>query len=247
MAGKEALTAAKKAKNDEFYTQLSDIEDEVKYYKKHFKNKIVFCNCDDPEWSNFWKYFQMNFFHLGLKKLVSTHYEPEGSSYKMEIISSELKNGQLGIPDYVKTDLKGNGDFRSDECVEILKECDVVVTNPPFSLFREYVAQLMEYKKDFIIIGNQNALSYREIFPLVKNNEMWLGYNNGHFWFRVPDSYEEKATDFKIDENGVKWRRMGNICWYTNFDIIAICYSFISFYIFVIAVFYFCFKIICFV
>jgi hypothetical protein len=117
------------------------------------------------------------------------------------------------------TRLEGDGDFRSDECVELLKEADIVVTNPPFSLFREYVALLMEYDKKFLIIGNQNATGYKEIFPLIRDNIVWLGYNSGHYWFMVPDTYEEKATDFKIDENGQKWRRMGNICWFTNLDI----------------------------
>ena len=119
----------------------------------------------------------------------------------------------------IMTLLDGDGDFRSAECVEFLKQADIVVTNPPFSLFREYMAQLMEYKKDFVIVGNQNAITYREIFPLIRDNKVWLGYNNGHFWFKVPESYEEKKTDFKIDETGQKWRRMGNICWFTNIDI----------------------------
>lgn len=218
--GNKNVHVSRSAKTDEFYTQISLIEKELRHYKDYFKDKIVFCNCDDPEWSNFWKYFQMNFYHLGLKKLIATHYEEDKPSYKMEIVANdEAKHGQLTFPDYVQTPLKENGDFRSPECIEILKEADVIITNPPFSLFREYIGQLMEYQKDFVIIGNQNALSYREIFPLVKNNKMWLGYNNGHFWFRVPDHYEEKKTDFKIDENGTKWRRMGNICWFTNIDI----------------------------
>ena len=119
----------------------------------------------------------------------------------------------------ILTLLEGDGDFRSSECVELLKSADVVVTNPPFSLFREYVAQLMEYQKNFVIVGNQNAVTYREIFPLIRDNKVWLGYNNGHFWFKVPDTYEIKKTDFKIDEDGQKWRRMGNICWFTNLDI----------------------------
>ena len=216
--GNVNLHSSRNAKADEFYTQISFIENELKHYKHYFAGKIVFCNCDDPEWSNFWNYFRLNFYELGLKKLISTHYEEEKPSYRMDIVSND--NGeQCGIPDYVITPLKQNGDFRSPECVEILKEVDVVITNPPFSLFREYVAQLMEYEKDFIIVGNQNAITYREILPLIMANKVWLGYNSGHFWFRVPDYYEEKKTDFKIDENGVKWRRMGNICWFTNIDI----------------------------
>ena len=216
--GNVNLHSSRNAKADEFYTQISFIENELKHYKHYFAGKTVFCNCDDPEWSNFWNYFRLNFYELGLKKLISTHYEEEKPSYRMDIVSND--NGeQCGIPDYVITPLKQNGDFRSPECVEILKEADVVITNPPFSLFREYVAQLMEYEKDFIIVGNQNAITYREILPLIMANKIWLGYNSGHFWFRVPDYYEEKKTDFKIDENGVKWRRMGNICWITNIDI----------------------------
>ena len=216
--GNVNLHSSRNAKADEFYTQISFIENELKHYKHYFAGKTVFCNCDDPEWSNFWNYFRLNFYELGLKKLISTHYEEEKPSYRMDIVSND--NGeQCGIPDYVITPLKQNGDFRSPECVEILKEADVVITNPPFSLFREYVAQLMEYEKDFIIVGNQNAITYREILPLIMANKIWLGYNSGHFWFRVPDYYEEKKTDFKIDENGVKWRRMGNICWFTNIDI----------------------------
>jgi len=216
--GNVNLHSSRNAKADEFYTQISFIENELKHYKHYFAGKTVFCNCDDPEWSNFWNYFRLNFYELGLKKLISTHYEEEKPSYRMDIVSND--NGeQCGIPDYVITPLKQNGDFRSPECIEILKEADVVITNPPFSLFREYVAQLMEYEKDFIIVGNQNAITYREILPLIMANKVWLGYNSGHFWFRVPDYYEEKKTDFKIDENGVKWRRMGNICWFTNIDI----------------------------
>ncbi|MCT3035780.1 adenine-specific methyltransferase EcoRI family protein [Pediococcus parvulus] len=218
--GNNNLHVSRAKKTDEFYTELSLIEDELKHYRDYFQDKIVFCNCDDPAYSNFWRYFQLNFYKLGLKKLVSTHYESTKKSYKLEIIRQNDKIGQLSfMPDYVQTPLEQNGDFRSSECIEILKEADVVVTNPPFSLFREYINQLIEYKKKFIVIGNQNAVTYKEILPLVMENKMWLGYKSGHFWFRVPDSYEEKKTDFKIDETGQKWRRMGNICWFTNIDI----------------------------
>lgn len=219
MAGNSNLHMSRAGKTDEFYTQLSLVENEMKHYTRYFEGKTVFCNCDDPEYSNFWLFFQLNFYRLGLKKLVSTHYEEDKPSYKMEIVSTSTPQGQIGIPDYVKTPLEGNGDFRSPECIEILKEADIVITNPPFSLFRDYIAQLMEYQKDFIIIGNQNAITFKEIFPLIMNNKIWLGYNSGHYWFRVPDDYEEKKTDFKIDEEGTKWRRMGNICFYTNLDI----------------------------
>lgn len=210
------LHAAKTARNDEFYTQLSDIEKELYHYRDFFRGKIVFCNCDDPEYSNFWKYFQMNFFFLGLKKLISTHYEPGKQSYKMEIIAADLPSGQTAFPDYVKTPLEGDGDFRSDVCIEILKEADVVVTNPPFSLFREFVAQLMEYNKKFIIIGNQNAITYKEIFPKLKENKMWLGYGfpGNVAFFKSP--YEDKAKSSQHKEGMI---RVSGIMWFTNIDI----------------------------
>ena len=245
MAGNSNLSASRGDRADEFYTEL-------RHYKGHFKDKVVFCNCDDPFESNFFKYFAMNFNSLGLKKLIATCYatspivytqldlfgdeivvskeENTKKPYKIEItaVTDENQDGRTDLADveYLLRNrknalalLKGDGDFRSAECVELLKQADIVVTNPPFSLFREYMAQLMEYQKAFLIIGNQNAITYREIFPLIRDNIIWLGYNNGHFWFAVPDTYEEKATDFKIDENGQKWRRMGNICWFTNLDI----------------------------
>lgn len=215
------LHAAKTAKNDEFYTQLSDIEKELYHYRDFFRGKVVFCNCDDPEYSNFWKYFQMNFFFLGLKKLISTHYEPGKQSYKMEIIATDLPSGQTAFPDYVKTPLEGDGDFRSDECIEILKEADVVVTNPPFSLFREYVAQLMEYDKKFIIIGNINAITYKEFFPLLKDDKVWIGpsIHSGDREFQVPQSYPLKAAGFRVDEKGNKFIRVKGVRWFTNVDI----------------------------
>ena len=252
MAGNSNLHSSRADKADEFYTQLSLIESELKHYKEHFKGKVVFCNCDDPFESNFFKYFAMNFNSLGLKKLIATCYatspivytqlnlfgdeivvskeENTKKPYKIEIteVTDENQDGRTDLADVeyllrnrknALTLLEGDGDFRSPECVELLKQADIVVTNPPFSLFREYMAQLMEYKKAFLIVGNQNATGYKEIFPLIRDNIVWLGYNNGHFWFTVPDTYEEKKTDFKIDENGQKWRRMGNICFFTNLDI----------------------------
>ncbi len=189
------LTKANLAKNDEFYTQLTDIEKELGHYKEHFKDKVVFLNCDDPEESNFWKYFALNFKFLGLKKLIATHFQTEKSSYKLE-----KDNG-----DTIKTKLKQNGDFRSPECIEILKEADIVVTNPPFSLFREYVTQLMEYNKKFIIIGNQNAITYKEIFKLIRDNEVWLGVDNGGTkWFKVPEHYDITTESRKKIENLAK-------------------------------------------
>lgn len=252
MAGNSNLHMSRNDKADEFYTQLSLIENELKHYKAHFKDKVVFCNCDDPFESNFFKYFAMNFNSLGLKKLIATCYatspiiytqltlfggeetvakEENGKKpYKVAIteVTDENGDGRVDLADVeylmrnrknVLTLLNGDGDFRSEECVALLQEADIVVTNPPFSLFREYIALLEEYQKRYIIIGNMNAVTYKEIFPMIAENRLWLGYNSGHFWFKVPDSYEVKKTDFKIDENGQKWRRMGNICWFTNMDI----------------------------
>ena len=194
------LHNAKKAKNDEFYTQLSDIEKEMAHYKDFFKGKIVYCNCDDARDSNFFKFFSNNFESLGLKKLITTGYKENGKGVKL--VYEGDKNGNFMVDDteVVVTELEGNGDFRSEECIELLKECDVVVTNPPFSLFREYVAQLMEYEKKFLIIGSMNAITYKEIFPYIKNNELWLGMN----WVK----------DF-VQPNG-EVKKFGNICWYTN-------------------------------
>ncbi len=252
MAGNSNLNDSARNKQDEFYTQLSLIESELKYYKVHFMGKVVLCNCDDPFESNFFKYFAINFNSLGLKKLIATCYAtspivytqltPYGTEtitgkgestrkpYKIEIteVMDENKDGRVDLSDVeyllrnknnLLTLLHGDGDFRSAECVELLKQADIVVTNPPFSLFRDYIGQLMEYGKEFLIIGNLNAVKYKEILPLFMTDKVWLGNNSGHFWFAVPDTYEEKATDFKIDENGQKWRRMGNICWFTNLDI----------------------------
>ena len=256
MAGNSNLHDSSRNKQDEFYTNLQLIEDELKHYRAHFKGKRVLCNCDDPYESNFFKYFAMNFNSLGLKSLTATCYaaspfaqleldlfgngecvslkERKGtqsgkSAYKIVIteVKDENGDGRVDLADVewlikneknVLTKLKGDGDFRSAECEKLLDDADLVVTNPPFSLFREYVAQLMEHKKQFLVIGNMNAVTYREIFPLIKDNKVWLGNKAGHFWFKVPPHYEEKATDFKIDENGQKWRRMGNICWFTNLD-----------------------------
>ena len=261
MAGNSNLHDSARNKQDEFYTQLSSIENELKHYKGHFKGKTILCNCDDPFESNFFKYFAMNFNSLGLKKLIATCYatspvtgkeldyfqdangqlsflptpnavpmDEKRRPYRVIItaVTDENKDGRVDLADVeyllrnkknTLTLLDGDGDFRSAECVELLKQADIVVTNPPFSLFREYVAQLIEYNKAFIIIGNMNAVTYKEIFPLIAQNILRLGYNSGHFWFKVPDSYEEKKTGFKIDETGQKWRRMGNICWFTNLDI----------------------------
>ena len=229
MAGNKSLHAANKAKQDEFYTQLSDIENELKHYKEHFKGKTVLCNCDDPRVSNFFHYFSYNFEQLGLKKLITTCYKNQNRDLFSQNDSERAiwleylgdKNGNR-IPDPNEIGinyLNGDGDFRSPECVELLKQADIVVTNPPFSLFREYVAQLIKYEKKFVILGNQNAISYKEIFTLIKENRMWLGSTLSFAKFKVPDYYEERSTRFWIDDTGQKWRSFGNICWFTNLDI----------------------------
>ena len=168
------LNKARNAKNDEFYTKLEDVSKELMLYKQHFKDKIVLCNCDDPTWSAFWRYFHLNFSALGLTKLISTHYDKKDPTYKMEYIGGDDTNIDAGV----KTPLEGNGDFRNKECLDLLDEADVVVTNPPFSLFREYVAALMKHEKKFLIIGNVNAITYKDFFPSLKNDDVRIGYNN---------------------------------------------------------------------
>lgn len=247
MANKN-LNAAKVAKKDEFYTQLSDIERELQHYWQHFRDKVVLCNCDDPYESNFFKYFALRFNHLGLKKLICTCYngspmtgnelmlhfdgydddEPKKIAYKVEITEVKDENGDGAVDlsdvryllenDKNVMSLLKTGDFRSEECIALLKEADIVVTNPPFSLFREYIGQLMEYGKKFLIIGNQNNITYKEVFPLIKDNEIWLGYKSGDMAFKVPENSESRATRYWEDENGQKWRSLGNICWFTNLD-----------------------------
>lgn len=214
---KEKLALAKKNKKDEFYTQLTDIEKELNHYKEHFKNKVVFCNCDDPKESNFFKYFALNFKYLQLKRLVATHYNEGGKSYKLEIIEDINKDGKINLDDAITTPLKGNGDFRSEECIKILEESDIVVTNPPFSLFREYIAQLIEYNKKFVIVGHQNAISYKEIFQLIKENKIWLGYGfkggAGHF---INKFYEDYASASDRKEGMI---RVSGVHWFTNLEI----------------------------
>jgi hypothetical protein len=241
------LHSARAAKTDEFYTQLVDIEKELKHYKDQFRGKIVYCNCDDPYESNFFKYFASNFKALGLKKLITTSYsgspivggqlplfQVAGSKgkqpLKIEIkeVPDADEDGAINLDDVkyllkrdknTVTPLKGSGDFRSDECIELLKEADVVVTNPPFSLFREYVAQLMKYKKKFLILGDQNAITYKEIFGYIKENKLWLGYDNGGTkWFQVPMDYDIPTESRKKIVNGVKYFSMGRILWFTNLD-----------------------------
>ena len=219
MSLNSSLNKAKVNKEDEFYTQITDIEKELKHYKNHFKDKVIFCNCDDPEESNFWKYFELNFEYLGIKKLISTHYDNEKPTYKLELVRDNNGDGKIDKLDIVKTPLQQNGDIRSPECIDILKEADIVITNPPFSLFREFVNLLVKYDKKFLIIGTQNNITYKDTFNLIKDNKIWLGYNAGNMNFTVPDYYEPRATRFWIDETGQKWRSFGNICWYSNLDI----------------------------
>lgn len=241
----ERMNNAKKNKSDEFYTRLVDIEDELKFYKSQFKDKVVFCNCDDPYESNFFKYFAINFNHLGLKKLIATCYDSSPiaytqlslfdcgktipnknrRAYKIEIteVNDFNADGAVDLADVeyllknkenTLTLLNGDGDFRSDECLELLKQSDIVVTNPPFSLFREYIEQLITYNKKFLIIGNKNAITYKEIFSLIKAGKLWLGYRNinSDMWFMVPESYSyEKVIDGKYLKH-----IMG--CWFTNMD-----------------------------
>lgn len=229
MANKN-LNKAKEAKKDEFYTQLEDINNEMRHYREHFRGKTVLCNCDDPRVSNFFTYFAYNFEYLGLKKLITTCYKNQDmdlfSTNKSEqavyLIYEGDKNGNR-VPDVEEIGvrpLKGDGDFRSAECVELLKEADIVVTNPPFSLFREFVAQLMAYDKKFLIIGNVNALSYKEIFPLIQSNRMWFGasIHSGDRKFQVPDDYELNAAGCGIDDTGRKYIRVKGVRWFTNLD-----------------------------
>ena len=252
MAKNENLHKAKDAKKDEFYTQYEDIQNELNHYEEHFKGRTVLCNCDDPFESNFCKFFLRNFNYLGLKRLICTSYgtspvvgqqlslfddenEPvsRGHGYVIDIKEVPMANGR-GVSDEdidallksrkrgVKK-LKGDGDFRSDECIEYLKQADIVVTNPPFSLFREYIARLVAYQKNFLIIGNVNAITYKEIFPLIKDNRLWLGasIHSGDRKFYVPDDYPLHAAGCGIDKNGRKYIRVKGVRWFTNLDYAA--------------------------
>tara|TARA_B100001057_G_scaffold243119_1_gene243471 strand:+ start:174 stop:1172 length:999 start_codon:yes stop_codon:yes gene_type:complete len=221
------LVKAKNKKNDDFYTQLVDIEQELKHYRKHFNGKVVYCNCDDPKNSNFFHYFSYNFERLGLKKLITTCYknnqldlfsrEESNTSLKLEYNGDKNNNRVPDIDEIGVTRLKGDGDFRSQECIDILKTADIIVTNPPFSLFREYIQQLIDFNKKFLVLGHQNAISYREIFTHIKNNKLWLGYDNGGTkWFRVKDHYDIKTETRKKIIDGKKYFSMGNIYWFTN-------------------------------
>lgn len=227
-ATNKLLQKAKESKSDEFYTQLSDIESELQHYKSHFKDKVVFCNCDDPRSSNFFKYFASNFKELGLRKIIASCYRKQerdlfntkesesGFFYEYSGTKGEkIKPSSNGIIHF-----KGDGDFRSDESIKLLKQSDIVVTNPPFSLFREYVDQLVKYDKKFLIIGNVNAITYKEIFKLIKGNKAWLGINLGRgvSGFIVPEHYDLYGTEARIDSVGNRIVSPNNCLWLTNLD-----------------------------
>lgn len=224
------LQDARAAKKDEFYTQLSDIERELKHYKNHFEGKVVYCNCDDPRVSNFFHFFSYNFEKLNLKKLITTCYKNQDMSLfsrndSEQAIYLEYEGDKSGnrVPDIEEIgikSLKGDGDFRSGETIALLKQADVIVTNPPFSLFREYVSQLIEYDKRFLIIGNVNAITCKEIFQLIKGNRLWLGasIHSGDRWFGVPADYPLNAATHRIDTDGKKYIKVKGVRWFTNLD-----------------------------
>jgi hypothetical protein len=217
-ASNKILQKAKKSKSDEFYTQLSDIESELKHYENHFQDKVVFCNCDDARISNFFKYFSLNFQKLGLKKLIAASYQENGNGFFFEYTG---KKGEKNVPSSDDiTYFKDDGDFRKLESIELLKQSDIVVTNPPFSLFREYVQQLIEYDKKFLIIGNINAITYKEIFQIIQENKVWLGINLGRgiSGFIVPDHYELYGTEVRIDNLNNRIISSNNCLWLTNLD-----------------------------
>ena len=224
------LSQAKKGKKDEFYTQRADIEAELKHYRGHFAGKTVLCNCDDPRMSHFFYYFVLHFHHLGLKKLITTCYKNQDPNSGSKNISKQAvylvyEGGDIGSPPNPNIaglvhPMQGDGDFRSPECIKFLEEADIIVTNPPFSLFREYVAQLIEYGKKFIIIGNINAVTYKEIFPLIQTNQIWLGpsIHSGDREFEVPSSYPLTAAGIRIDDQGRRYIRVKGVRWFTNLD-----------------------------
>jgi len=215
MGANKNLHAAKTAKNDEFYTRFEDVQNELCHYKEHFAGKTVLCNCDDPTWSVFWQYFHLLFAEWKLKKLIATHYDPVSPTYKIEYTGGDDTNLQAGVI----TPLAGNGDFRNQECLELLDEADIVVTNPPFSLFRTFVSTIIEHGKDFVVIGNTNAVTYKEFFPLIKEGKARAGWSfNKTIEFIMPDSYQLKGKAY-IDENGKKHGFVPSISWYTTLDL----------------------------
>lgn len=208
------LKRSRSAKRDEFYTRLEDVERELNYYIEQFEGKVIYLNCDNPESSAYWKYFSSNFEVFGLKKLMATHYVDGGTSY----VAMMEERHDINSPSIVRKALNGDGDFRSEECIALLEEADIVATNPPFSLFREYIAQLVEYSKKFVIIGNQNAFTYVDVFPLLKDDVVRTGYNSGRMDFRVPDRYPDTPETY-MGEDGYKYREVGPVCWFTNLEV----------------------------
>lgn len=230
-ANNKLLQKAKKSKSDEFYTQFCDIERELQYYKNCFRNKVVYCNCDDPKSSNFFLYFKENFHLLGLRKLIASCYKEQNSD-----LFQTFGNEQAYYCEYDGNNEKtsyipfsGNGDFRSKECIELLQQSNVIVTNPPFSLFREFVSQIIRYKKQFLIIGNVNAITYKEIFELIQNNMVWLGVNLGRgiSGFIVPDHYKQYGTEVNINQKGETIISTNNCLWLTNLESCQ-CHNFIA-------------------
>ena len=212
-----SLKKAKVEKNDEFYTQLNDVSKELIHYKQHFKNKIVYCNCDNPIQSAFWEYFHLNFEELELQELISTHYDNNQSTYKMVYIGKNDSNIQIGI----KTNLQNNGDFRSQECLDILDKSDIIVTNPPFSLFREYIMCLIEHNKKFLIIAPLNAVKYKEIFPLIKDNKIWTGngFQGGNAYFSIPPNVDTSIYAKGVYDETTRLVKFRNCIWLTNMDL----------------------------
>ena len=230
MSANRNLNTAKAKKKDEFYTQLSDIENELWHYRGHFRDKVVYCNCDDPRASKFFRYFSLKFRDLGLKKLITTCYKNQQrdmfsqndaeKAIWLEYNGTQNATAVPSLEDIGVHHLEGDGDFRSQECINLLKQADIVATNPPFSLFREYVAQLIEYEKKFLIIGNMNASTYKEIFPLIKDQKVWYGASikSGDREFGVPENYPLTAASSRVDEKGNKFVRIKGVRWYTNLD-----------------------------
>lgn len=230
VATNKTLQQARKAKSDEFYTRLADIEKELKHYRQHFKDKVVLCNCDDPRVSNFFHFFSYNFEKLGLKKLITTCYK----SQNMDLFSrhddeaaiyleyeGDKNNNKIPDPEEIGIQhLQGDGDFRSPECIELLKQADIVVTNPPFSLFREYVGQLIEHQKKFLVVGTWNAITYRDIFKLIQSDNLWIGVNSNRNFsgFIVPEHYPLHGTEARLDEHGNRVVSSNNTCWFTNLE-----------------------------
>ena len=230
MADNKKLQNAKATKNDEFYTQYNTIADEIGHYRKQLEGQVIYCNCDDPTWSEFWRYFHSNFYSLKLKKLIATHYQ-ENSEPSYAMIYEGGDDFNMNAGDVIE--IKGNttivngeevfytaGDFRSDDCIKLLREATVVTTNPPFSLFRQYISQLIEYDKKFIILGNQNASTYKEVFPLIKENKVWYGasIHSGGVDFRMPDNYETYSSNVFV-KDGHHYINLSGIRWFTNLDV----------------------------